>query len=113
MSKDSPLPTYFTFAIVAQGPFAARPHDYIAIGYVRDPVNSRVIAKQNAILTARGVLNPDLEQGENVVELAYGLQVAPWMQIHPNVQFIGNPGAFSFKHLPDAWVFGTHVGLTF
>jgi porin len=59
------------------------------------------------------VLNPGLEQGENVVELAYGLQATPWMQIHPNVQFIGNPGAFSFQHVPDAWVFGTHVALTF
>jgi len=111
--RTSPLPTYFTFALVAQGPFAARPYDFIAIGYVRDPVNSRVINKENALLAAQGVLNPGLEQGENVVELAYGLQATPWMQIHPNVQFIGNPGAFSFQHVPDAWVFGTHVALTF
>jgi porin len=111
--RTSPLPTYFTLALVAQGPLAVRPHDYIAIGYVRDPVNSRVINQQNALLVAQGVLNPELEQGENIVELAYGLQATPWMQIHPNVQYIGNPGAFSFKHVPDAWVFGTHVGLTF
>jgi porin len=111
--RTSPLPTYFTLALVAQGPIAVRPHDYIAIGYVRDPVNSRVINQQNALLAARGVQNPGLEQGENVVELAYGFQVTPWMQVHPNVQYIGNPGAFSFKHVPDAWVFGTHIGLTF
>jgi porin len=111
--RTSPLPTYFTFALVAQGPLAVRPHDYIAIGYVRDPVNSRVINEENALLAARGVLNPALEQGENIVELAYGLQATPWMQIHPNVQYIGNPGAFSFKHVPDAWVFGTHIGLIF
>jgi porin len=111
--RTSPLPTYFTVALVAQGPFAARPHDFIAIGYVRDPVNSRVINKENTVLAAEGVLNPELEQGENIVELAYGLQVTPWMQIHPNLQYIGNPGAFSFKHVPNAWVFGTHIGLTF
>jgi porin len=111
--RTSPLPTYFTLALVAQGPLAVRPHDFIAIGYVRDPVNSRVINQENAIFVARGLLNPELEQGENIVELAYGLQVAPWMNIHPNVQYIGNPGAFSFKHVPDAWVFGTHLGLTF
>jgi hypothetical protein len=40
------------------------------------------------------VQNPELALGENIVELAYGLQVTPWMQIHPNVQYIGNPGAF-------------------
>jgi porin len=111
--RTSSLPTYFTLALVAQGPIAARPHDFIAIGYVRDPVNSRVIDQQNALLAAQGVLDPGLELGENIVELAYGLQATPWMQIHPNVQFIGNPGAFSFKHVPNAWVFGTHVGITF
>ena len=111
--RTAPLPAYFTAALVAQGPFAARPHDFIAIGYVRDPVNSRVIDKQNQLLAVQSTLNPALELGENIVELAYGLQATPWMQIHPNVQYIGNPGAFSFKHVPDAWVFGVHVGLTF
>jgi porin len=111
--RTSQLPTYFTAALVAQGPFAARPHDYIAIGYVRDVVNSKLINQQNALLEAQGVLNPGLELGENIVELAYGLQATPWLTIHPNIQYIGNPGAFSFNHVPAAWVFGTHVGVTF
>lgn len=111
--KTSPIPTYFTLALVAQGPFAFRPHDFIALGYVRDLVNSRVINKQNAALQAAGILNPDLALGENIVELAYGLHATPWLQINPNVQFIGNPGAFSFKHVPNAWVFGVHVGVVF
>ena len=111
--RTSQIPSYFVAALVAQGPFAARPHDYIAIGYVRDTVNSNAIRQKNAQLEAQGVLDPQLELGENIVELAYGIQVTPWMQIHPNLQFIGNPGAFSFKHVPDAWVSGTHVGVTF
>lgn len=110
--RTATFPWYLTAAIVAQGPFNARPHDFIAIGYVRDQVNSSVINKETTLLEAQGVANPELALGENIVELAYGLQVAPWMQIHPNVQYIGNPGAFSFKHTPDAWVFGIHVGLT-
>jgi porin len=111
--KTSQIPTYFTAALVAQGPFAARPQDFIAIGYVRDTVNSNVINKENAQLAAQGVLNPRLEMGENIVEVAYGLQATPWMVVHPNVQYIGNPGAFSFKHVPNAWVYGIHVGLIF
>jgi len=110
--RTSPMPTYFTFALVAQGPLAARPHDFVAIGYVRDQVNRNVINKETASLQLHGAANPNLSQGENIVELAYGLQVAPWLQIHPNLQFIGNPGAFSFKHVPNAWVFGIHVGVT-
>ena len=111
--RTSTIPTYYTAALVAQGPFSARPHDFIAIGYVRDTVNSKVIAKENALLESEGLQNPELELGENIVELAYGLQATPWMTLHPNVQYIGNPGAFSFKHTPNAWVFGIHVGLTF
>lgn len=111
--RTSQIPFYFTAALVAQGPFNARPHDFIAIGYVRDVVNNNLISKEKSLLEAQGVENPELELGENIVELAYGLQVTPWMTIHPNVQYIGNPGAFSFKHVQAAWVFGTHVGLTF
>jgi porin len=97
--------------LVAQGPLAVRPHDFIAVGYVRDYVNSNVINKQNALLESEGITDPNLALGENIVEVAYGLQATPWMQINPNVQYIGNPGAFTFKHTPDAWVFGVHVGL--
>lgn len=111
--RTSQIPFYFTAALVAQGPFNARPYDFIAIGYVRDVVNNNLISKEKSLLEAQGVEDPQLELGENIVELAYGLQATPWMQIHPNVQYIGNPGAFSFKHVPAAWVFGAHVGLTF
>ncbi len=109
--RTSSIPTFFTLALVAQGPFAARPHDFIALGYVRDYVNSNVINKENALLESSGVSNPNLALGEHILELAYGLQATPWLQINPNVQFVGNPGAFSFKHVPDAWVVGVHVGM--
>ena len=111
--RTSPIPAYLVAALVAQGPFAVRPHDYIALGYVRDWVNSRAINRQNAMLIASGITDPNLALGENIVELGYGLQATPWMQIHPNVQFIGNPGAFSFKHLSNAWVFGSELKVTF
>jgi porin len=109
--RTSQIGPYFTAALVAQGPFAARPHDSIAIGYVRDFVNHNLIQRKTTELAAEGALNPDLALGENIVEIAYALQVTPWMAIHPNVQYIGNPGAFTFTHIPNAWVFGLHVGL--
>jgi porin len=112
-ARTAQIPTYFTFALIAQGPFDVRPNDYIAIGYVRDNVNGRAIRQEQDLLAAQGVSNPELELGENNVELAYGFQATPWFAIHPNVQFVGNPGAFTFKQIPNAWVFGVHVGLTF
>ena len=111
--RTSQIGPYFTAALIAQGPFAARPRDSIGIGYVRDFVNRNLIQRETTELKAEGVLNPDLALGENILEIAYGLQVTPWMAIHPNVQYIGNPGAFTFTHIPNAWVFGVHVGLIF
>lgn len=111
--RTAQIGPYFTAALIAQGPFAARPHDSIGIGYVREFVNRNLIQKESTEIEAEGVLNPDLALGENIVEIAYGLQITPWMAIHPNLQYIGNPGAFTFKHTPNAWVFGIHVGLVF
>jgi porin len=111
--RTSQIGPYFTAALIAQGPFAARPHDSIGIGYVRDFVNRNLVQKESAELEAEGVLNPDLALDENIVEITYGLQVTPWMAINPNIQYIGNPGAFTFKHIRNAWVFGLHVGLVF
>jgi len=111
--RTAQIGPYITAALIAQGPFAARPHDSIGIGYVRTFVNRNLIQKESAALEAEGVLNPNLALGENIVEIAYGLQVTPWMAIHTNVQYIGNPGAFTFKHIRNAWVFGMHIGLVF
>jgi porin len=111
--RTAPIPGYVLAAVIVQGPFAARPHDFINLGYVRDWVNSRAINQQNAMLIASGITDPNLALGENIVELGYGLQATPWMQIHPNVQWIGNPGAFSYKHLANAWVFGSELKVTF
>lgn len=111
--RTAPLPAYLVAALIAQGPFAARRHDFISIGYVRDWVNSRAINQENATQTAAGIANPELALGENIVEFGYGIQATPWMQLHPNMQFIGNPGAFSYKHYANAWVFGSEIKVTF
>jgi porin len=111
--RTSPMPAYFVFALIAQGPFAIRPHDFISLGYVRDVINGRTLARENAQLIAETGENPNLSLGEHIVEAGYGIQATPWMQIHPNLQFIGNPGAFSFKHYSNAWVFGSEVKMTF
>jgi porin len=111
--RTASIPSYFLGALVVQGPFAPRPHDFIALGYVRDMVNNNAISREESLLAAQGEVIPGFALGENIVEVGYGLQATPWMLIHPNLQFIGNPGAFSFKHVPNAWVFGAQLKLTF
>ena len=112
-AKTAQIPTWFLSAVVARGLFAARPADFMGIGYIHAWVNHAAIEVQDAKLTAEGVASPMLELGENIVEVSYGFQATPWMLIHPNVQYIGNPGAFAFKHIPDAWVFGLQTKLVF
>lgn len=93
--------------VIAQGPFAARPHDFIAAGYVRAGLNGRVVNAKEA------ALNQSLSDGENVFEVGYGLQVTPWWLVHPNVQYISDPGTFSYKHVKNAYVFGLQTKVLF
>lgn len=48
-----------------------------------------------------------------MAELGYGIQMTPWLLVHPNVQYIVDPGAFVFKHVPNAWVFGAQTKIVF
>jgi len=92
-----------SYGLIAQGAFAARPDDYINIGYTRAILNQRAIdAKETA---SDGTLT-DLSSGEGVIEAGYGFQATPWLMLHPNLQYVMNPGTFSYKHFPNAWVFG-------
>jgi porin len=97
--------------LVAQGPFAVRPKDFIALGYVRAGLNNRTInAKEFA---SHGVLS-GLSDGEGVVELGYGMQATPWLLVHPNMQYITDPGTFAYnKKLKNAWAFGLQAKVIF
>lgn len=97
-------------ALEARGPFASRPDDYFNIGYVRAILNKRSI---NAKETASHGRLTNLSVGEGVLEAGYGFEASPWLLIHPNVQYVMNPGTFSYKHYPNAWVIGVETRLIF
>jgi porin len=97
--------------VVAQGPFAARPKDFIAVGYVRAGLNNRTI---NAKELASDDALYGLSDGEGVVEIGYGLQATPWLLVHPNLQYITDPGTFAYdKRLKNAWAFGLQTKVVF
>lgn len=95
--------------LIAKGPFAARPSDYINIGYTRAMLNKRIINTKEA----NDPTLTNLSTGEGVLEAGYGFQATPWWLIHPNVQYVMDPGTFSYKHYNNAWVFGLQTKLTF
>jgi porin len=94
--------------LIAQGLFDARPNDFIDVGYVRAIINKRAVDAKEA---ANSTLT-DLSTGEGVLEFGYGLQATPWLTIHPNMQYVMDPGTFSYKHTPNAWVFGLQIKAT-
>lgn len=100
----------FDAGLIAQGPFSARPSDFIALGYVRAGLNNRTIDAKE--LASHGELT-NLSNGEGDLELGYGLQATPWLLIHPNIQYVTDPGTFSYKHIPNAWAFGLQTKVVF
>jgi porin len=111
--RTSPIPYSYNAGLILQGPFASRARDYVALGVVHEPVNNRILKEEEAELVSEESANVSLQQGETDVELGYGLSVAPWLMINPNVQYIIDPGAFSFTHVENAWVFGLQTKVTF
>lgn len=97
--------------LIAQGPLAVRPNDFLAVGYFRAGLNERAQnAHQAAEAIDAGSAMPgefqSLAHGEDVFEVGYGLQATPWLLINPNFQYINDPGAFSYRHINDSYVFG-------
>jgi porin len=54
-----------------------------------------------------------LPVGETAVELNYGIQVKRWLSIRPDVQYIIDPGAFSFRNTRNAVALGGQVKVQF
>ncbi len=92
--------------LIAQGPFDVRPHDYINLGYARAVLNGRIVNEKQAA----GLTN--VSNGESVLEFGYGVQATPWLMLHPNFQYVMDPGTFSYKHIPNTWVFGVQLKAT-
>ncbi len=99
--------------LIALGPFDVRPSDFIDIGYLRAGINERTINAEYAKLAAENINEGGLSQGENLIEVGYGLAATPWLTIQPNLQYVINPGAFAYKHYPNAWVFGLKTDVIF
>jgi porin len=112
-SRTSDVPNYIMAGLVVQGLMNSRPNDYMNIGVVRAGLNQRLIDAQSIKLSNEGITDFELQTGESDVEIGYGLQATPWLLIHPNFQYVGDPGAFSFKQIPNAWVSGLEAKVTF
>jgi porin len=103
---------WYAAGLVKTGTFAGRDADTVALGVVHAQVNPRLRESYAAS-------NPDaggyasLPAGESVVELSYGSQLLPWLGVRADVQYVVDPGAFSYRSTRNALALGTQLKITF
>lgn len=93
-----------------QGPFRRRKNDFVSfsVAYVR--TNPRLTTyQQDRNLVAPGSVA--IQKYESIAEIDYNVQIAPWLSLRPNLQYIINPGGTG--KIPNALVLGLFTGVTF
>ena len=94
---------------VYQGTFRGRDDDFVSFMYARAQTNPRLTQFQrdrDAILP--GALG--IQVWEAIAEVDYGLRLAPWLLLRPNLQYVMNPGGTG--RIGDALVVGLYTQVT-
>ena len=92
--------------MVLYKPFEGRPKDTVALGYGRAVPNPRSRDVLEDAAFNAGQQFPDIDSAEQLIELSYGYQATPWLNLRPDVQYIIEPGAFWCKDFANALVVG-------
>jgi porin len=93
-----------------QGTFRERNSDFVSFSVAYVQTNPRLTAFQQD----RNVVSPGsigIQTYESVAEIDYNFQIAPWLSVRPNLQYIINPGGTG--KIPNAFVIGLYTGVTF
>ncbi len=106
---------WFSGGFVYQGIFHGRPQDRVAVGYVRASINQHLLQQQLQLQAMGLISDPDweLNQAEELWEVAYTFQVKPWLSLRPDVQYITNPGTFRYKNTDNVLALGLQAKITF
>lgn len=95
---------------VRQGTFRHRDADYIAVLFAHGSINPRLTQYQED----RNMVAPasvGIQTYESIAEIDYDIQIAPWLSVRPNLQYVIRPGGTGT--IPDAVVIGLHTGVAF
>jgi porin len=114
--RDSATITrWYAAGLVQTGTFRGRDADTISLGIIQARVNPRLRMIHQEALDASALTGSyvDLPGGETAIEFNYGIQVRRYLNIRPDVQYILDPGAFSFRRTPNALALGGQVRMQF
>jgi len=93
-----------------QGTFHGRDSDFVSFSVACVETNPRLTAfQQDRNFVSPGSIG--IQTYESVAEIDYNFQIAPWLSIRPNVQYIVNPSGTG--KIPNAFVIGLYTGVTF
>ncbi|MNF68062.1 Porin B precursor [compost metagenome] len=115
--KTNAIDNYVQAGVVYKGPFDARAKDDIGFALARVHVNPAYRKNAQAINQARGVsdyndpLFRPIQDTEYSAELYYGIHLADWLTVRPNLQYIRHPGGVS--QVDDALIGGIKIQSTF
>lgn len=112
-SAASPFTKWYGAGVVLYKPFEGRPKDSLALGYGRAVPNPRSREVQEESALANGQDYPNLDSGEQLVELSYGYQATPWLTLRPDLQYVIEPGAFSGQDIDNSLLLGLQVKASF
>jgi porin len=100
-----------------KGPFKGRDSDVFGLGFAYLGISPAARQFSRDVVSFTGVGSP-YSTNETVIEATYLAQVAPWLTLQPDAQFVFNPGAgipssSSVRPLKDAFIVGVRVAVNF
>ncbi|WP_442112487.1 carbohydrate porin [Pseudomonas sp. NUPR-001] len=115
--KTNAIDNYVSAGVVYKGPFDARAQDDIGFALARVHVNPAYRKNAKALNQANGVsdyndpLFRPIQDTEYSAELYYGIHLADWLTVRPNLQYIRHPGGVS--QVDDALIGGIKIQSSF
>jgi porin len=115
--KTNMIDNFVALGATYKGPFDARPEDDIGVGISRIHVNPAYRKNINLRNQAAGVSDYNdpaflpVQDTEYNAEIYYGVHVANWLTVRPNLQFIRHPGGVN--QVDDALVAGLKIQSSF
>ncbi len=115
--KTNAIDNYVQAGVVYKGPFDARARDDIGFAVARVHVNPAY--RKNSELHNRVAVVSDyndsaylpVQDTEYSAELYYGVHLANWLTVRPNLQYIRHPGGVT--HIDDALIGGLKIQASF
>lgn len=109
-SGDGTVRNGFVAGLFDWGPFRSRPRDYVGLVFQSYLWNRKVVHSMNASLQAEGYRN-QWNSSETMMELNYGLNVAPGVMATPYFEYIWNPDQLASSRVLPNVKYAAQVGL--